>query len=507
MLEKSSLQLQNLAYERTHIRKEITHCKAFIPHEAPIELISLEEFRQQAPAELQDASDAHSQFMKRLEFEHIERKRMRSECVEISTRKRLIEEETARKRAFISQLQPQLESLAKAAEPIQSLLGVPGGAAARVLHATAAKLPTPLYVLFQQASALSSTMGTLSVSIGEEDGVIDVHPSYVLMHIQTEHSRFALRFSYMSSHNIVLVGLDNVAGTLSLRIESLMHLFGDDSGLKSPNAANQFQNMATDFNDARPFLWVQWLCGLFFMPEDAQSAVPPGYDSLPKVLEAIQARLQSQWELQQQLSDLIRDGRVTVPSSPAFPVPAVSKFARWSESSLSALTSWPASSFSQAEDWTAPGVRVYVGELQSNTVPAYNIEAAFAIGVDYPNRPPLCRLRFAGSSVPERPRLANADVEATRVSSEGVAVDLSLAGIEREVNIAFRENIQPFAATLTLSYQLRRLQQCFDIYVAFLVSGVPPTSSASFVGRSTRGRDRRTPYALHADDSQFDQRE
>lgn len=76
--------------------------------------------------------------MNRLIFELNERKRhissfgkarsydnrLRGELQELTTRKRQLEEETARKKAFLSRLQPQLESLAEVCGELWDLLHV-----------------------------------------------------------------------------------------------------------------------------------------------------------------------------------------------------------------------------------------------------------------------------------------------------------------------------------------------------------------------------------------------
>ena len=74
------LHLQNLMYERNHLRYEIEACKSFRSSHVDIDLISADEFVRSKPEATAVRSEDHHAFMlQRLEDELEERKRLRAE--------------------------------------------------------------------------------------------------------------------------------------------------------------------------------------------------------------------------------------------------------------------------------------------------------------------------------------------------------------------------------------------------------------------------------------------
>ncbi|RKP08233.1 THO complex, subunit 5, partial [Thamnocephalis sphaerospora] len=75
-LEKQHLDLQNLLYERTNLQEEIRKCHKREYSYTSVDMYTLEEFKQRAPAEMHgDGIDAHTLMLNRLKFELQERKR------------------------------------------------------------------------------------------------------------------------------------------------------------------------------------------------------------------------------------------------------------------------------------------------------------------------------------------------------------------------------------------------------------------------------------------------
>jgi len=74
-LNQFNLQLQNILYEKNHFLKEIKQCRDFTFTEKDHNLIPLEFFMNNAPAELTSTSDPHQLMVNRLNYEIQERKR------------------------------------------------------------------------------------------------------------------------------------------------------------------------------------------------------------------------------------------------------------------------------------------------------------------------------------------------------------------------------------------------------------------------------------------------
>uniref|UniRef100_A0A8B9GIL5 THO complex 5 n=1 Tax=Amazona collaria TaxID=241587 RepID=A0A8B9GIL5_9PSIT len=150
------LQLQNLLYEVMHLQKEITKCLEFKSKHEEIELVSLEEFYQEAPPEISrpaiTLSEPHQQTLARLDWELEQRKRLAEKYKECLTSKEKILKEIEVKKEYLSSLQPRLNSIMQASLPVQEYLFMPFDQAHKQ-YETARHLPPPLYVLFVQASA------------------------------------------------------------------------------------------------------------------------------------------------------------------------------------------------------------------------------------------------------------------------------------------------------------------------------------------------------------------
>ncbi|XP_068937805.1 THO complex subunit 5 isoform X1 [Petaurus breviceps papuanus] len=163
------LQLQNLLYEVMHLQKEITKCLEFKSKHEEIELVSVEEFYQEAPPEISKSDvtmgDPHQQTLARLDWELEQRKRLAEKYKECLANKEKILKEIEVKKEYLSSLQPQLNSIMQASLPVQEYLFMPFDQAHKQ-YETARHLPPPLYVLFVQASAYGQACDKkLSVAI------------------------------------------------------------------------------------------------------------------------------------------------------------------------------------------------------------------------------------------------------------------------------------------------------------------------------------------------------
>lgn len=158
----TTLQLQNLMYEKNHYVKAIKACKDFKSKYPDIELVPEEEFFRDAPEDIKNSviskDSAQNLMMKRLNFELLQRKELCKLNEKLEQQKKNLLETIANRKKFLSSLPSHLKSLKKASLPVQLQLGV--------LHTKKTKqkqlaelLPPPLYVLYSQLVAQKDAFG------------------------------------------------------------------------------------------------------------------------------------------------------------------------------------------------------------------------------------------------------------------------------------------------------------------------------------------------------------
>ncbi|MGH0140549.1 UNVERIFIED_CONTAM: hypothetical protein FKN15_030757 [Acipenser sinensis] len=163
------LQLQNLLYEVMHLQKEINKCLEFKSKHEEIELVSVEEFRRDAPPEISrpeiSGADPHQLTLCRLDWELEQRKRLAEKYKESLASKEKIMKSIEIKKEYLSSLQPRLTEIMQASRPVQDYLSVPFEQTQKQ-NEVARHLPPPLYVLLVQANAYGQACDKkLSVSI------------------------------------------------------------------------------------------------------------------------------------------------------------------------------------------------------------------------------------------------------------------------------------------------------------------------------------------------------
>ncbi|KAK6476592.1 THO complex subunit 5-like protein [Huso huso] len=294
------LQLQNLLYEVMHLQKEINKCLEFKSKHEEIELVSVEEFRRDAPPEISrpeiSGADPHQLTLCRLDWELEQRKRLAEKYKESLASKEKIMKSIEIKKEYLSSLQPRLTEIMQASRPVQDYLSMPFEQTQKQ-NEVARHLPPPLYVLLVQANAYGQACDKkLSVSIigdvneakalskppedsqddesdsdAEEEqntkrrrptlGVqlddkrkemLKRHPLSVSVDLQCKDgSVLHLFFYYLMNLDIMTVKVKVTAGTeLSgaisagelLSPESLLNcLYPGDQGTETPNPANRYQ--------------------------------------------------------------------------------------------------------------------------------------------------------------------------------------------------------------------------------------------------------------------------
>ncbi|XP_061585061.1 THO complex subunit 5 homolog [Cololabis saira] len=150
------LQLQNLLYEVMHLQKEISKCLEFKSKHEDIDLVSEEEFYQDAPQEISrprlTKNDPHQLTLARLDWELEQRMRLAEKYKESQATKEKIQKSIEVKKEHLTSLQPGLNAIMQASIPVQDYLSMPFEQTQKQTEVSP-HLPPPLYVLFVQANA------------------------------------------------------------------------------------------------------------------------------------------------------------------------------------------------------------------------------------------------------------------------------------------------------------------------------------------------------------------
>ncbi|KAM6931262.1 THO complex subunit 5 homolog [Xenentodon cancila] len=150
------LQLQNLLYEVMHLQKEISKCLEFKSKHEEIDLVSEEEFYQDAPQDISrpqlTKNDPHQLTLARLDWELEQRKRLAEKYKESQATKEKIQKSIEVKKEHLTSLQPGLNAIMQASLPVQEYLSMPFEQTQKQTE-IGPHLPPPLYVLFVQANA------------------------------------------------------------------------------------------------------------------------------------------------------------------------------------------------------------------------------------------------------------------------------------------------------------------------------------------------------------------
>ncbi|KAA8537759.1 hypothetical protein F0562_027661 [Nyssa sinensis] len=158
----TTLQLNNLMYEKNYYVKAIRACKDFKSKYADIELVPKEEFFRDAPEEIKVSvisnDSAHNLMLKMLNFELYQRKELCKLHEKLGQQKKSLLEIIANRKKFLSSLPSNLKSLKKASSPVQNQLGVLHTKKLKQHH-SAELLPPPLYVIYSQFIAQKEAFG------------------------------------------------------------------------------------------------------------------------------------------------------------------------------------------------------------------------------------------------------------------------------------------------------------------------------------------------------------
>ena len=181
---------------------------------------------------------------------------------------------------------------------------------------------------------------------------VRVHPLSVVMTVQLGQERsLVLTCGWCSTLSIVTLDLSVrqegdqvVVGELMMEDSLLAHITPGDTGLQSPNPATQWtlSNLGLNSNIQKLlpgklfYLWAQRLAGLDFLetskPESGQLEAKTEVSKLymENIINAIKTRLESRFDLQQQLDKLkVKLDSSLVASQASLPVRTLAKLKSW----------------------------------------------------------------------------------------------------------------------------------------------------------------------------------
>ncbi|CAF2395476.1 unnamed protein product [Rotaria sp. Silwood2] len=338
-LDDQTLEQQNLLYELSHINKEIARCEEFKSKDQQLELVSLEDFYANAPADLTDPkiteNDPHRLHLFQLDWELIQREKLHDDCKALQTEISDLKKQIVRRRKRLRSLRPKLKQVVKSTDPvrryIESQFDDTNNFSQSINNPSIAKLPDPLYVLYSLVLAYqqcdgrhiscqidskddSSTNNTINDT--NSDGIytngdlqyqslLRQHPLNVkvTLIISPDHTG-ELIFSYLTQLNIVTVQgkLSGLKAQQSQTLTStLLHNLLDDNdhGQLSPNPTTDFLfqqqgKSAPIFSDAiggYPYYWIQQLCKCQMVPLQRQELVTDCSEIIKRLTQRMRARI------------------------------------------------------------------------------------------------------------------------------------------------------------------------------------------------------------------------
>ncbi|CAF2813685.1 unnamed protein product [Rotaria sp. Silwood2] len=338
-LDDQTLEQQNLLYELSHINKEIARCEEFKSKDQQLELVSLEDFYANAPADLTDPkiteNDPHRLHLFQLDWELIQREKLHDDCKALQTEISDLKKQIVRRRKRLRSLRPKLKQVVKSTDPvrryIESQFDDTNNFSQSINNPSIAKLPDPLYVLYSLVLAYqqcdgrhiscqidskddSSTNNTINDT--NSDGIytngdlqyqslLRQHPLNVkvTLIISPDHTG-ELIFSYLTQLNIVTVQgkLSGLKAQQSQTLTStLLHNLLDDNdhGQLSPNPTTDFLfqqqgKSAPIFSDAiggYPYYWIQQLCKCQMVPLQRQELVTDCSEIIKRLAQRMRARI------------------------------------------------------------------------------------------------------------------------------------------------------------------------------------------------------------------------
>ncbi|EDV36268.1 uncharacterized protein Dana_GF12880 [Drosophila ananassae] len=358
-VDLSRLQLQNLLYEVSHLKKEIIRCQKFKSRDTHLELLSEGDYADRLPnlpAAKEDMS-SHKKHLHRLECELRLRKDLDKQySALLNSKQELLQDNLSQTQRYIS-FAPALRTLLGATQPLHDALQLSLDVEWK-LSAVVKYLPKPLYILFinlQSIQRISDDHTFASEVVGYEseaqmqdllkekrsaslqrlkaedemdesskstlDKALLPHPLHIRITIGAAGSNqliLLIRYFELIKCAAVWAQMNlagNNGGDTNFVHNILRHLYANDLGNEIPIPGMQYelQNSnisaeeclahleAKDFG--KPYCWLQGMCSI---PTVNSSMVYNHELNLNKNTREIIARISSRWNSWLKLSQQIR---------------------------------------------------------------------------------------------------------------------------------------------------------------------------------------------------------
>lgn len=556
------LQLQNLLYEVMHLKKEITKCFEFKSKDEEIELVSEDEFFRDAPKEISKPDltrgDTHELMLARLEWELEQRKTLALQKEQFLKKKGTLVKEIHTKKEFLDSLQPRLENILKATQPVQEYMNMPLDVQ-RMQHETARYLPLPLYILYVQASAYNEAcdpnlevniLGDVDVAKAAmesktaarevesdsdqetSDGhkrskhrrkkeearleekkktLLKRHPLQIQLQVHCkDKATVHLLFSFLPIFNTVVVSpslsLNEIASgsvlansTLLSAYSLLTCLFPDDDGEKAPNPSSLYQLAKVGISSFSEFVA---LLGRPYMWVQRIS----GLDFLSEELHEIVPKSSVSLSHMEATIKAIRTrilSRLALQHQlsclEGLTIPQNKNYLQMFPSKISStLTAWRPATLEELTEQPTLRSLVDDGLIKENDM--------FYQAVFERSKVQLLAAVVLSQEHPTTPPFFSVQV----CCGKKVIRDSYTEAIEAEVNVFYPELTEEDSSLNLLANQLHRLQMCFDIYLECGnlndVEGAESFDREKFFLRFKKGRDRGLPLKYDSRQGLFTQR-
>lgn len=337
------------------------------------------------------------------------------------------------------------------------------------------------------------------------------HPLQIQLQVHCEDiAAVHLLVSFLPAFNTVVVApslsLNEIVSGPVLENSALLSsdlllscLFPEDDGSRAPNPSSLYQLAKvgiTNFSEfvspvGKPYMWVQRISGLDFLPEELHEVVAKSSVSLSYMeatIKAIRTRILARLALQQQLTAL--EG-LTIPQNKnhlqMFPSKISSLLNSWSPATLEEFSEQPVLRALIDDGFIKESDMLYKAVFERKKV---QLRAAVVLSQEYPTTPPFFSIEVC--------------------CGKAVIQDSSTKAIEGEVNVFYSELTEQDSSFNLLANQLRRLQMCFDIYLESGslndVQGAESFDREKLFLRVKKGRDRGLPLRYDSSRGLFTQR-
>ncbi|GMH51764.1 hypothetical protein TrST_g8703 [Triparma strigata] len=438
-VDQASLDLQNLLYEKEHLQREIQMAKE----------LQCKELTSLQAAEGEDVvvsmgkpktQEEHKANLDRLAGRLEKRRELKRTLEEVEEEKKRLIQENSQKKEFLASLPHHLQQLNAASEPLRKYMKLSAGNQDREKYdAARTLLCKELYVVFCNLVSFGEDVCTVSCVrfspkikawFAETNGEDYKSDEVEVLRPHAHSVEWSLgngevvKFNYLPDLQIITVE----------SATPMLNLFPSDTGISTPNATNH--HTYPDYNSgdgivlppkdvmpARPFVWAQWIGGMYFAVKEG-TRVEPSIRTIVRMVKMRVRAYKTLGELLEEIGGLGKGGSVNeLKLHPS---------CDWLSETSATLSKWEEVESGEEE-------RVFKCVV---TAGKEVLGCRVFVGIDYPVRAP----KFEFSRVQPGNKTANADG--------------NLKELEMEINTRYEslaDNTLEDGMDFILTHQIRRL--------------------------------------------------